>query len=256
MKPTKKVYKRRGVTMHYFVVGKGRPLLFLHGAGLTPWSYEEIISRLSENFLVIAPEIPCFGKSSTPIPVWDYKNFADFFCGFLQFLKIKKAVVVGHSFGGGIALMLGARCKKVSHAIVLNPAFAPLTYPSLKFLYIYCIKKTAFDLAFSKNRSGSLRMILDFVMTVLRRFADLPYILKTIRHCLSKTYPLPQKMPPTLMLWGENDELYPANCPRDIQKKILHARIFYLKGNHDCYLYYTNNIPKIISVFVAHPHTP
>lgn len=91
-------------------------LLFLHGWGLTPRAYAAGITRLTAaGVRVLAPCLPGFGGSdgppllrgpSGPLSV-DLAYYARAVARLLDVLDIQRPVfVVGHSFGGGVALQL------------------------------------------------------------------------------------------------------------------------------------------------------
>jgi pimeloyl-ACP methyl ester carboxylesterase len=89
--------------------GEGEPLLFLHGWGLSPRTYEAGITRLTPSGVrVIAPSLPGFGGSDGPplrrigLPAYSRR-----IAGLVEALDLDRPpFVVGHSFGGGIAIQL------------------------------------------------------------------------------------------------------------------------------------------------------
>jgi pimeloyl-ACP methyl ester carboxylesterase len=89
--------------------GHGEPLLFLHGWGLTPKTYEAGITRLTAGGVrVLAPALPGFGGSDgPPLRSIDLKAYSSRIAGLIEKLDVEKPVfVVGHSFGGGVAMQL------------------------------------------------------------------------------------------------------------------------------------------------------
>jgi len=89
-------------------VGKGRPLLWLHGTdGLAEWPV--IIDRLGERFEVIAPDHPGFGESTIPGWMDDVSDLAYLYLDLMKKLGLERAHVVGHSLGGWIALEMAVR---------------------------------------------------------------------------------------------------------------------------------------------------
>ena len=89
--------------------GEGEPLLFLHGWGLTPRTYEAGVTKLTAGGVrVIAPTLPGFGGSDgPPLRGIDLPAYSRRIAGLVDALALEKPVfVVGHSFGGGVALQL------------------------------------------------------------------------------------------------------------------------------------------------------
>jgi len=63
--------------------------------------YSNMLKPFAKKYKIIAVDLPCFGKSGTPKDVWDFRDYAAFLNKFVASLKIKKLIVMGHSFGGG-----------------------------------------------------------------------------------------------------------------------------------------------------------
>ena len=90
---------------------QGDPLLFLHGWGLSPQTYAAGITRLTTaGIRVIAPCLPGFGGSDGPgLRHINLEQYGARVGRLLDVMGIEKpAFVVGHSFGGGVAIRLAA----------------------------------------------------------------------------------------------------------------------------------------------------
>lgn len=113
-----------GATMRVMEAGAGDPLLFLHGWGLTPRSYQDGISRLTAaGVRVIAPCLPGFGGSDGPaLRSIDLPTYAERVGRLLDVLGVAHPVfVAGHSFGGGVALQLATdRPERVRSLTLVN----------------------------------------------------------------------------------------------------------------------------------------
>jgi pimeloyl-ACP methyl ester carboxylesterase len=98
-----------GCSMRVMEAGEGEPLVFLHGWGLSPRTYEQGITRLTAGGVrVIAPALPGFGGSDgPPLLRIDLKAYSRRIAGLIDALALEEPVfLVGHSFGGGVALQL------------------------------------------------------------------------------------------------------------------------------------------------------
>lgn len=104
--------------------GKGDPLLFLHGWGLSPRSYAQGITRLTAaGVQVIAPCLPGFGGSDGPgIRGVNLREYAARMGRLLDVLEVEHPVfVAGHSFGGGVAIQLATdRPERVRSLTLVN----------------------------------------------------------------------------------------------------------------------------------------
>jgi pimeloyl-ACP methyl ester carboxylesterase len=113
-----------GATVRVMEAGRGDPLLFLHGWGLTPRVYADGISRLTRaGVQVIAPCLPGFGGSDGPgLSHVSLRVYAERMGRLLDVLGIEHPVfVAGHSFGGGVAIQLATdRPERVRSLTLVN----------------------------------------------------------------------------------------------------------------------------------------
>ncbi|GAC1609822.1 MAG: hypothetical protein NVS3B26_13180 [Mycobacteriales bacterium] len=113
-----------GATVRVLEAGAGDPLLFLHGWGLTPRSYEKGVTRLTgAGVRVIAPCLPGFGGSDAiGLAGVTMKAYAARIGRLLDVMGIEHPVfVAGHSFGGGVAIALATdRPERVRSLTLVN----------------------------------------------------------------------------------------------------------------------------------------
>jgi pimeloyl-ACP methyl ester carboxylesterase len=117
--------------IRYFDSGSGTPLVFIHGFGASIYSWRKNLDPISQFHRVCAPDLPGFGYSDKPLDA-DYSidAYADFIIQFMDRLQIKQAVLVGHSLGGGIALLTSLKFPSRVRALILLDAEAyPITPP-------------------------------------------------------------------------------------------------------------------------------
>lgn len=98
----------RGAKLHLRRMGKGAPLLFLHGVQGLPAS-TSAIELLSQHFDVLAPDHPGFGKSDTPDWIGDVPDLGFFYLDLLEALGLTGVHLVGVSLGGWIAMEMAVR---------------------------------------------------------------------------------------------------------------------------------------------------
>ena len=94
-----------GINMHYAVMGKGSPLILIHGNG---GSHEELLGLMryfANDYRVYAPDSRNQGKSGTSDEL-SYKLMASDYKAFIDALNIEKPLVIGHSDGGIIAIQM------------------------------------------------------------------------------------------------------------------------------------------------------
>jgi pimeloyl-ACP methyl ester carboxylesterase len=124
-RPDHLVWKRTTVDGRpalYGIAGEGLPVLFLHGWALGQHSYKRPLKRLVHlGCRVMAPALPGFGGSADlPGRSFSLAGYAAWCDEFLRVLGVDEpAVVVGHSFGGGVAIVLAHDFPERVRSLVL-----------------------------------------------------------------------------------------------------------------------------------------
>lgn len=113
-----------GARIAYIDEGTGTPaIILIHGLGSYIPAWKQNIPILSQSHRVIALDLPGYGKSSKKAEDYSITFFAKAIAQLQDSLEIEKAVWVGHSMGGQIAMM-GALTfpEKVSKLVLIAPA--------------------------------------------------------------------------------------------------------------------------------------
>src|SRR3989338_7107803 len=113
-----RIFDIKGTRVFVSFTGKGRPLLCLHGWGNSV--SHEVFANLTEALQddpvqIIAPDLPGFGKSGEPPHAWTVDDYADCVEELVSQLQLNDVFLLGHSFGGRIALKLAARQGEKCH---------------------------------------------------------------------------------------------------------------------------------------------
>jgi pimeloyl-ACP methyl ester carboxylesterase len=108
-----------GAGLHYLVGGSGPPLVLVHGLGGTGSNWVELAPLLAPRFRLLIPDLAGHGLSE-PFPAAPTLDpFADSIGELMELEGMSRAVVVGHSLGGTLALRLVARHPDAVRALVL-----------------------------------------------------------------------------------------------------------------------------------------
>src|SRR5437868_1011086 len=89
----------------YRTVGSGPPVVLIHGMVNSSRHWEAVALRLAEEYTVIAPDLIGHGDSATPRGDYSLGAHAAVIRDLLATLGIERATLVGHSLGGGIAMI-------------------------------------------------------------------------------------------------------------------------------------------------------
>jgi pimeloyl-ACP methyl ester carboxylesterase len=120
-------------------VGKGPALLLLHGLGCDHTTWKPVIGALSRRYTVIAPDLLGHGCSAKPRGDYSVGGYANGMRDLLTVLGIDKVTVVGHSFGGGVAMQFAYQFPERTERMILvapgglgpevSPAIRAITLP-------------------------------------------------------------------------------------------------------------------------------
>ncbi len=114
-----------GLRIAYQRAGDGPPLLLLHGyVGDSRGTWRPQIDELSDEFTVVAWDVPGAGHSSDPPESFRLPDYADCLAKFVDALGLGQPHVAGLSFGGGLALELYRRHPAIPKTLVLASAYA------------------------------------------------------------------------------------------------------------------------------------
>ena len=103
----------------YRMGGKGPVLLLLHGLGRDSSTWKPVMAKLAEHYTVIAPDFLGHGKSDKPLGDYSVGGFANGMRDLLTVLGVDRATVVGHSFGGGVAMQFAYQYPERVERVVL-----------------------------------------------------------------------------------------------------------------------------------------
>jgi pimeloyl-ACP methyl ester carboxylesterase len=112
----------KGCKTHLRRAGKGKPLLFLHGASGAPVILP-FMEKLAARFDVLVTEHPGYGQSDEPEWLENIHDMAYFYLDFLKKMDLSEVTVVGSSMGGWIAMEMAVRdTSRLKSLVLVSPA--------------------------------------------------------------------------------------------------------------------------------------
>jgi len=233
-----------GERVAYLDVGQGQPVILIHGFGGSMWQWEHQQQPLSAEFRLITPDLIGSGLSTKPEIEYRPEQMLDYFIGFMDALRIRQVALVGNSMGAGLAIGMALTYPdRVSQLVLIDglPAHVRerLTSPSIKraldtaapswlasfgnwlfggVMIESVLKEIVHDPALltpaviersnrNRQRPGIMRPLMTVRDTLPLWENGFAKRIGEIRH-------------PTLILWGEEDRVFPLPAGEDLQRTI------------------------------------
>lgn len=225
-----------GAKLVYFVSGnlEGRPLMLMHGWGCNHTTVNMIAQTAIEcGYKVINVDFPGFGDSPEPSEVWGVDDYSNQIEEMMSHEGIDSPVLIGHSFGGRVAILIGSRrrCEK----IVLVDSAGVKPRRSLMYyarVYSYKFYKRLLPLLMGANRAES------FLEKQRQKKGSSDYrnASPKMRAIMSRVvnedlkHVMPHISCPTLLIWGENDTATPLSDAETMKKLIPDAGLVSFEG--------------------------
>lgn len=218
-----KEIKLDGLTVRLEVTGEGRPLILMHGWGCDHTTVRSIASTAAQTHTVYNVDFPGFGGSQEPSEVWGVERYTCLIEELVKTEGLERPVLVGHSFGGRVAILYASR-NDVDKVVLVDAAGIKPKRSLKYYLKVYSFKagKRFWELVLGKEKA---RKRVD-AMRARRGSSDYAGASPMMRRILSKvvnedlTDRLPSISAPTLLIWGENDTATPLADAKKMTKLI------------------------------------
>lgn len=215
--------------LHLKIIGKGRPLIMLHGWGWHSGIWQPLVSQLAERFQLFLIDLPGFGKS--PLLSADYK-IEDISAALLD-LAPPEAIWAGWSLGGMIAWYIALHHpERVTHLITIAsspkwvstenwPGISPESLEKFSELLLHDYQKTLqefleLQLRGAPKNSELADTLQKQIITSPQTISALSGGLQLLRE-LDLRSDLANIQCPALHLFGSNDTLVPVSVIEKIQ---------------------------------------
>ncbi len=239
-----------GYRMAYVAGGMGEPVIFLHGLGHAASAWDEVLPHLARRFHVFAVDMLGCGRSDKPRVDYSLAALATYTRLFMDAVGIRRAHLVGHSLGGGIAMQtswqypervnrlalvatggLGRDLRFLLRLATLPGAAVGLAGAAWP-VWTRLVKRTPFGkrvspvarenmlmwtrLGYAENRWAFMRMLRS-VSNITGQTASAVNWLSLMKH-------------PVLLIWGECDRTIPVIHARRAAPLIPNCQLAILPG--------------------------
>ena len=246
-----------GIKIAYKFTGEGdETAVILQGWGTSYPLYDVVAKALQPKYRVLQFDLPGFGASQEPPESWTVDQFTDFFIKLMEALEIKKAVLIGHSYGGRMIIKMAARDNlpfEIDRIVLIDSAGV--------------MPKRSFKQKVKIFRYKILKKILNF-KPVYMIFSELIELWKTtqgsedyrnatpiMKGCLVKavnedlTHLFEKNKYDTLLIWGDKDEATPLSDGKLMEKLMPSAGLAVIPGTG--HFSFAENVPVFTGIIRA-----
>ncbi len=218
------------LSLAYERMGRGAPLVLIHGFPLDHSIWNEVIPLLKDDFDVILPDLRGFGQSDAVDSDYSMRDLAADVASLLDHLGLESAFLAGHSMGGYVALAFADAYPSRLRGLALVASQTAADAPERKAGRYAQAQKIAEDgigetVAAMTVKLSSDARVQKFVHDLMRKQKPAGYIgsLKAMAERADTLSVLEQASCPVLIVHGGADGLIPLQ--REIQAKVPRARL-------------------------------
>ncbi len=231
-----------GMTLSFDRIGNGpRPIIIMHGWGCSSATVKVLADAcVDESTTVYNLDLPGFGASSEPPTPWGVYEYTEFVEKFVNLNKLAAPVLIGHSFGGRLAIVYASR--NTTDCVILVDAAGIKPHRKLKYyLKVYSFKaaKHLLPILLGKERGGEIveKMRGRSGSQDYRNSSPMMRKVMSIAVNQDLKHLLPQIKVPTLLIWGQNDTATPLSDAKTMERLIPNAGLVcYENAGHYSFL--------------------
>ena len=229
----------RGVSVNYIQYGEGKDILLLHGWGQNIEMMKFIGDAFCARFRITILDFPGFGESEEPPVPWTIADYTLLIEDLVKELDIKRSIVMGHSFGGRVAIryasnhpieklvLFGSPCVRIQKELPLSVKILKKlkTLPGLDAFGEKMKKYIG-----SRDYKAASPIMRQTLVQVVNE--DLSEYAKQIEE-------------PTLLIWGDHDEEAPLEEAKILEGLLYDGALIVLPGTHYAYI---ENLSRVIAI--------
>lgn len=206
-----------------------KSVIVLHGWGLSADRFAPLRIRLGKKgYRVFVPDLPGFGKAAPPSTVVDLSFYVRFLHSYIRKQAIKRPILIGHSFGGRIALKYQYTYPDDVDALIFTgtPGFTPIPRKRLTFFIAFAkVGKVISSIPPFSFFQKNIRRWYYYLVGARDYYRATGVMQGTFKKIVQEE--LSQYMKtihvPCLLVWGENDRITPLWIARRMKESIKGA---------------------------------
>ena len=276
------VFEAREIDLHghrviYRTAGSGPPVVLIHGMLNSSRHWERVALPLAERYTVIAPDLIGHGDSATPRGDYSLGAHAAVIRDLLVAIGVERASIVGHSLGGGIAMVFFWQFPQRTERLALissgglghevSPLLRTAALPGVSGLLAVAAHRRLLDALWGagtklRERGHQQGVYVQAVARALRpleRRGAQKAFLHSLRSVIDvggqrvsatdRLYLL--RDTPTLIVWGERDRTIPLAHGRAAHEAVPHSSFVTLpKAAHFPHLEDPDGLARALARFL------
>ena len=237
--------KIKDIDINYIQYGEGKDIVLLHGWGQNIAMMQPLGDKLQKNYRITILDFPGFGESSEPkteLNIYDYNEILEML---LKKLNIVNPIIMGHSFGGRVAIVHSSKNEVEKLVLFGSPCIRKEQKTTIRLKVLRSLKKVPGLNKlenFAKKHIGSR----DYknASEMMRKI-----LVNTINQDLSNEAKLIKC--PTLLIWGDTDDEAPLEDAKELETIMKDAGlIVFPNSTHYAYLENLNQVIRILKEFL------
>jgi pimeloyl-ACP methyl ester carboxylesterase len=242
------------VNLYYEEQGKGPPVLLLHGFGASTYTWRHIVPELAPTHRVIAVDFKGFGQSDKPFDErYSVLDQAELIAQLVEDKDLRNLTIVGHSFGGGVALRLALEADtrldgRIARLVLLDSIayqqqipvfFRLLEVPLVSQVGVRMVPpemqtRVALQIAYHDDSKIDPEQV-EIYAAPLKTAAGKHAIVQSARQIVPKDIDtLPERFKtitlPTLILWCDHDRIVPLDVGIKLRRTLPNSTLRLVEG--------------------------
>jgi pimeloyl-ACP methyl ester carboxylesterase len=215
---------------------KKSPIIVLHGWGLSKEKFSGLRQELSKRgFSVFIPDLPGFGATPSPGKPLVLSDYVDFVYRYIRQHAINRPVIIGHSFGGRIALKFQSAHPDAVRALVLTgtPGYTPVWRKRLVFFTVIAkIGKCMLSILPVPVIRNQIRAWYYYLVGARDYYRASGVMRETFKHIVREdlTGYMKSVSVPCLLVWGAQDRITPVWIAERMSEVIPRAKSVTIPG--------------------------
>ncbi len=219
---------------HFQTAGTGTDVVLMHGWGCDHSIWAGVGRHLEEaGHRVTALDFPGFGDSAEPPAPWGMEEYTAWLEKFLAARGIENPVLIGHSFGGRVALIYASR-NPVGKVVLVDAAGVKPRRSLRYYLKVWSFKalKRLAPLVVGRTKAAAIIESRRARAGSADYNAASPVMRGTLSRVVNEDLRrfMPSISAPTLLVWGEKDTATPLRDAKIMERLIPDAGLVVFEG--------------------------